>query len=162
MRILSHCISQGEGLSLAVRQEAPVLSLSWDSRQKSRFDAQTRDGERVGVILPRGQCLRGGDVLADSEGRLVRVEAAAQAVRRIEASSAFGLIRAAYHLGNRHVPIELRANYLQIEPDPVLEDMLAAMGLAVTPLQAPFEPESGAYGDQGHRHGHAHEHGHGH
>ena len=107
------------------------------------------------------------------DGSLVRVEAAPQAVLRITAcaehGSAFDLMRAAYHLGNRHVPIELQSDHLKIEPDHVLAEMLRAMHMTVTEVQEAFEPEGGAYGDNammghdhGHSHGHGHDHAHGH
>jgi urease accessory protein len=107
--------------------------------------------------------VRGGDVLVAEDGSLVRVQAAPQAVLRITActehGSAFDLTRAAYHLGNRHVPIELQADHLKIGPDHVLADMLRAMHMTVVAVSEPFEPESGAYGDHGassHGHGHGH------
>jgi len=114
--------------------------------------------------------VRGGDVLVAEDGSLVRVEAAPQAVLRITAcvqhGSPFDLTRAAYHLGNRHVPIELQPDHLKIEPDHVLADMLRAMHMTVLSVSEPFEPESGAYGDHGgHSHGHSHgghSHDHGH
>jgi urease accessory protein len=102
-------------------------------------------------------------VLVAEDGSLLRVLAAPQAVLRITPcaahGSAFDLVRAAYHLGNRHVPIELQPSHLQIEPDHVLAEMLRQMHLIVTPIEAAFEPESGAYGGHGggHRHG-AHGH----
>jgi urease accessory protein len=125
----------------------------------------------LGVFLPRGAVVRGGDVLVAEDGSLVRVQAAPQAVLRITAcsehGSPFDLTRAAYHLGNRHVPIELQPDHLKIEPDHVLADMLRAMHMTVVAVSEPFEPENGAYGDHGassdgHGHGHGHEHGHEH
>jgi urease accessory protein len=111
--------------------------------------------------------VRGGDVLVAEDGSLVRVEAAPQTVLRITActehGSPFDLTRAAYHLGNRHVPIELKPDHLKIEPDHVLADMLRAMHMTVVQVTESFEPESGAYGDHG---GHSHaghgEHSHAH
>jgi urease accessory protein len=115
------------------------------------------------VFLPRGTVVRGGDVLVVEDGSLLRVLAAPQPVLVITHCQAHGtpfdLLRAAYHLGNRHVPIELKPDHLKIEPDHVLADMLRAMHLIVTAADAPFEPESGAYasGHGGHAHGsHAH------
>jgi urease accessory protein len=109
------------------------------------------------VFLPRGTVVRGGDVLVVEDGSLIRVEAAPQTVLRITAcaehGSPFDLTRAAYHLGNRHVPIELQPDHLKIEPDHVLADMLRAMHMTVVEVSEAFEPESGAYGDHG---GHAH------
>jgi len=123
------------------------------------------------VFLPRGTVVRGGDVLVAEDGSLIRVEAAPQDVLRITActehGSPFDLTRAAYHLGNRHVPIELQPDHLKIEPDHVLAEMLRSMHLTVVAVSEAFEPESGAYGDHsghshsGHSHGgHAHSHAH--
>ncbi len=160
-------IPQGQGLAAVLLKRAATVTLDWDLRQKSRFEATDSLGRSVGVFLPRGNVVRGGDVLVAEDGSLIRVQAAPQAVLRITACTAHGspfdLTRAAYHLGNRHVPIELRPDYLQIEPDHVLADMLRAMHLIVNPVDAPFEPESGAYASHGaHSHGHAHAHAHEH
>jgi urease accessory protein len=162
-------IPQGQGLASVLVKRAATLTLDWDVRQKSRFEATDSLGRSVGVFLPRGTVVRGGDVLVAEDGCLVRIEAAPQTVLRITACTAHGspfdLTRAAYHLGNRHVPIELRPDYLQIEPDHVLAEMLRAMHLIVNTLDAPFEPESGAYsshGTQAHADAHAHAHAHAH
>ena len=160
-------IPQGQGLAAVLLKRAATVTLDWDLRQKSRFEATDSLGRSVGVFLPRGNVVRGGDVLVAEDGSLIHVQAAPQAVLRITACTAHGspfdLTRAAYHLGNRHVPIELRPDYLQIEPDHVLADMLRAMHLIVNPVDAPFEPESGAYASHGgHSHGHAHAHAHEH
>jgi urease accessory protein len=186
-------ITQGQGLASVLVKRAATVTLDWDVRQKSRFETTDSLGRSVGVFLPRGTVVRGGDVLVAEDGSLIRVEAAPQTVLRITACTAHGspfdLTRAAYHLGNRHVPIELRPDYLQIEPDHVLAEMLRAMHLIVNTVDAPFEPESGAYAshanhvhpapadkqvqvnlhvhgpdckhdhDHGHAHGHGHDHG---
>ena len=116
--------------------------------------------------MPRGTVVRGGDVLVADDGSLVRVLAAPQAVLKITHCTNHGtpydLIRAAYHLGNRHVPIELKPDHLKIEPDHVLADMLRAMHLIVHAVDEAFEPENGAYASGGHGHSHDHEHGHSH
>jgi len=163
----TRCIPQGQGLARPVLDRAATLTLDWDLRQKSRFDAEDSQGRRVGVFLPRGTVVRGGDVLVTHDGSLLKVQAAPQAVLRIthcsEHGTPFDLIRAAYHLGNRHVPIELQPDHLKIEPDHVLADMLRQMHLIVTEAREPFEPESGAYASGGHHHGHdGHGHAHGH
>jgi urease accessory protein len=163
--ICSKLMPQGRGLARVLVQRASTLTLDWDTRQKSRFDATDSQGRTLGVFLARGAVVRGGDVLVAEDGSLVRVEAAPQAVLRITACSEHGshfdLTRAAYHLGNRHVPIELQPDHLKIEPDHVLADMLRAMHMTVVAVSEPFEPESGAYGDHGAAaHGHSHEHGH--
>ncbi|WP_295853295.1 urease accessory protein UreE [uncultured Xylophilus sp.] len=159
---------QGRGLAPVLLKRAATVELDWDVRQKSRFDATDSTGRHLGIFLPRGTVVRGGDVLVVEDGSLVRVLAAPQAVLRItpcaEHGTPFDLTRAAYHLGNRHVPIELHPEYLQIEPDHVLADMLRSQHLTVREVQAAFEPEGGAYGAQGggHGHGHGHHHDHGH
>ena len=159
-------ISQGTGLAPALIRRAPTVELDWDVRQKSRFDATDSSGREFGVFLPRGNVVRGGDVLVLEDGSLVRVIAAPQAVLHIshcqQHGSPFDLTRAAYHLGNRHVPIELKPDHLKIEPDHVLADMLRVMHLIVREDTLAFEPESGAYSAQGHGHGHTHDDGHKH
>jgi urease accessory protein len=169
MIICSKLMPQGRGLARVLIQRASTLTLDWDTRQKSRFEATDSAGRTLGVFLPRGAVVRGGDVLVAEDGSLIRVEAAPQSVLRITActehGSPFDLTRAAYHLGNRHVPIELQPDHLKIEPDHVLADMLRAMHMTVVAVSEPFEPENGAYGDHGassHGHGHGHSHNHGH
>jgi urease accessory protein len=160
----------GAGLAPVLLKRAASVELDWDVRQKSRFDCTDSAGRHLGVFLPRGTCARGGDVLVAEDGSLIRVIAAPQPVLVItqctEHGSPFDLTRAAYHLGNRHVPIELKPDHLKIEPDHVLADMLRAMHLTVNETQAPFEPEGGAYSGgsaHGHaHHGHDHDHGHHH
>lgn len=156
MLSISKCLPGGHGLAPVLLKRAATVELGWDVRQKSRFDATDSQGRTLGVFLPRGTAVRGGDVLVAEDGSLVRVLAAPQPVLRITHCRAHGtpfdLVRAAYHLGNRHVPIELTPDFLQIEPDHVLAEMLQAMHLIVTPLNAPFEPESGAYASGGHSH----------
>ena len=150
-----------------MRKRAASVELDWDTRQKSRFDAIDTQGRTLGVFLPRGTAVRGGDVLVAEDGSMVRVQAAAQAVLVVRActehGSPFDLLRAAYHLGNRHVPLELQPDRLLLEPDHVLADMLRAMHLIVTEERTAFEPEGGAYaasGGHGHGHGHGHDHDH--
>ena len=158
-------LAQGRGLAPALLRRAAAVELDWDTRSKSRFDATDSTGRHLGVFLPRGQVLRGGDVLVAEDGSLVRVVAAPQAVLRVTACSQHGtpldLPRAAYHLGNRHIALEVQADHLQLEPDTVLADMLRAMHLIVSETNAAFEPESGAYASDApavHDHGHGHDH----
>jgi urease accessory protein len=158
---VSKLIPQGQDLAPVLLKRAATVELDWDVRQKSRFDATDSTGRHVGVFLPRGTVVRGGDVLVAEDGSLINVIAAAQAVLKITHCSnhgtPFDLIRAAYHLGNRHVPIELKSDHLKIEPDHVLAEMLRAMHLVVTAVDEAFEPESGAYATGGHGHGgHSH------
>ena len=167
---ISKIISQGAGLAPVLVKRAPTVELDWDVRQKSRFDATDSLGRQLGVFLPRGTLVRGGDVLLAEDGSMVKVIAAPQAVLRIthctEHGTPFDLTRAAYHLGNRHVPIELKPDHLKIEPDHVLAELLRAMHLIVHKVDEAFEPEGGAYSAGAHAHGHAlsgdHEHHHAH
>ncbi len=152
-------IPQGQGLAPALLKRAATVELDWDVRQKSRFEITDSSGRTLGVFLPRGTVVRGGDVLVAEDGSLIQVLAAAQPVLVITAcsehGSAFDLTRAAYHLGNRHVPIELKPDHLKIEPDHVLADLLRAMHLTVREAVEAFEPEAGAYSTTGHDHAHA-------
>jgi urease accessory protein len=162
---VSKLLAGGHGLAAVLLKRAATVELDWDVRQKSRFDATDSQGRQLGVFLPRGTVVRGGDVLVAEDGSLIKVQAAPQPVLRIthchEHGTPFDLIRAAYHLGNRHVPIELKPNHLKIEPDHVLADMLKAMHLIVREVNEAFEPEGGAYASGGHSHAH-HEHDHDH
>jgi len=163
---VSKCIPQGQGLAPVLVKRAATVELDWDVRQKSRFDATDSQGHQIGVFLPRGTVVRGGDVLVAEDGSLIVAKAAPQAVLKITHCSnhgtPFDLIRAAYHLGNRHVPIELQPDHLKIEPDHVLADMLRAMHLIVNAVDEAFEPENGAYATGGHHGGHHHGHDHDH
>ncbi|WP_281784657.1 urease accessory protein UreE [Sinimarinibacterium flocculans] len=141
-----------------VRCAPRELVLSFAERSRSRLRSVLDDGTDVGVLLPRGTVLRGGDLLRAETGEVVRVRAAIEPLYRVtacedDADPRFSLLRAAYHLGNRHVPLMLAPQALHLEQDPVLREMLQRLGLIVAECVAPFEPESGAYGG-GHRHDH--------
>jgi urease accessory protein len=152
MLLINKLVPGGRGLAPVLLERAATLTLDWDTRQKSRFDAQDSEGRALGVFLPRGSTVRGGDVLVAEDGSLVRVVAKPQPVLVVRAGTAgspFDLTRAAYHLGNRHVALELQPDRLLLEPDHVLADMLRQMRLTTSEELAPFEPESGAYGAHG-------------
>lgn len=138
-----------------------VLSLSFDLRCKSRLRTRLESGEEAGLFLERSTVLRAGDTLLATDGRVVEVVAAPEAVMEARSGDALLLARAAYHLGNRHVAVELKMNgdggLLRFGRDHVLGEMVRGLGLEVSEAQAPFDPESGAYGGHG---GHAHPHGH--
>jgi urease accessory protein len=157
-KILPH----GHGLAKALLDRAASVELDWDVRQKSRFECTDSQGRQLGVFLPRGIVVRGGDVLVAEDGSMVRVLAAPQPVMVIRPGprgTAFDLVRAAYHLGNRHVALELQPDHLKIEPDHVLAEMLRGMHLVVSDTFGAFEPEGGAYGSHA-AHGHEdHHHG---
>ncbi len=165
MLTVNKLLPQGRGLAAVLLKRAPQVELVWDVRQKSRFDASDSQGRALAVFLPRGSVVRGGDVLVAEDGSLIRVLAAPQPVLEVRAcaehGSPFDLLRAAYHLGNRHVPLELKPDHLKLEPDHVLAEMLRMMHLVVSETQAAFEPESGAYGSESHSHGGGHGQGHG-
>jgi urease accessory protein len=134
-----------------------VLRLTADERTRSRHRFVTTDGIEVQLVLARGTLLRDGDLLrANEDGTLVRVQARPEPVLTVRAVDTFALTRAAYHLGNRHVALELGMDYLRLGPDPVLADMLVQLGLVVIEEVVPFQPEAGAYGGHGHSHGAAH------
>ena len=165
MLTVNKLIPGARGLATVLLKRAATVELDWDVRQKSRFDATDSTGRALGVFLPRGTAVRGGDALLAEDGSLIVVKAAPQAVLVVrhcsDHGSPFDLLRAAYHLGNRHVQLELQPDHLKFEPDHVLADMLRSMHLIVTEEQAAFEPEGGAYAAQGHAHAHDH-HGHDH
>lgn len=128
------------------------LRLPFDLRQKSRLRAALVDGEEVALMLPRGEVLRGGDLVVASDGRVIEIEAEPEKVVHVECEAPELLARAAYHLGNRHVPVEVGKGYLRILADHVLEEMLERLGARLRAMEAPFEPEAGAYGGGHHRH----------
>jgi len=136
------------------------LVLPFELRSRSRFRARLVGGEDVGVILGRGQILRGGDLLLSPDGRVIEVVAAAESVSTVHSADARALARAAYHLGNRHVALQIGAGWLRYSHDHVLDEMLHGLGLTVAVEQAPFEPEAGAYHADG-ANGHGREHSHG-
>jgi urease accessory protein len=126
------------------------LELPFDARQKSRLRTKLASGEEVALMLPRGEVLRGGDLVTASDGRVIEVVAVPEKLLHIETRD---LAKAAYHLGNRHVPVQVGENFLRIAEDHVLEEMLRKLGAKVSHVEAPFEPEAGAYAG-GHQHQH--------
>jgi len=153
------------------------LKLPFDARQKSRLKAKLVSGEEVGLVLPRGEILRGGDLVTASDGRVIEIVSLEEKILHVEASSPQQLARVAYHLGNRHVPVQIGAGFLRIAEDHVLEEMLKKLGAKLSHVEAPFEPEAGAYAgghqhdemghggkihDHHHDHDHAHDHDHDH
>lgn len=127
------------------------LKLPFEQRQKSRMHAHLVSGEEVALMLPRGEILRGGDLVTASDGRIIEVVAEVEKLLHIECENPQALARAAYHLGNRHVPVEVGAGYLRIAADHVLEEMLKGLGAKISHIESAFEPEAGAYG-AGHSH----------
>ena len=115
------------------------LALPFEPRRKGRLLARLVSGEEVAVKLPPGEILRGGDLVTASDGRVIEVIAAPEKLLHVESDS---LAKAAYHLGNRHVPVQIGEGFLRVAEDGVLEEMLRKLGARVTHVDAPFEPEA--------------------
>ena len=129
-----------------------ALSLPFELRQKSRLRTKLVSGEEAGLFLEHGSVLRGGDYLRANDGRIVVVVAADEELMEASCATPFELARAAYHLGNRHVPVQIGAGWLRFQADDVLAQMLRGLQANVTTLAAPFEPEAGAYAGGHHHH----------
>lgn len=149
--ILTMLLIEKNALKQGVATERLVLS--FESRCKSRLRTRLESGEEAGIFLERGTVLRNGHLLEANDGRIVQVVAATEALMEVKSDDALLLARAAYHLGNRHVAVELRQGYLRFSCDHVLGEMVRGLGLVVVETMAPFEPEGGAYG--AHAHGHS-------
>ena len=131
------------------------LVLPFQLRTKSRLRTVLDNGEEVGIVLNRGSVLRDGDRLLADDGRVVKVIAAPEQVSTVSSTDALALVRAAYHLGNRHVALQIDAQRLRYLHDHVLDEMVRGLGLQVIVEEAPFEPEAGAYGGHSHLAPHA-------
>jgi len=136
------------------------LKLPFQLRSKSRLRTALESGEEVGLFLERGSVLRGGELLLAEDGRVVEVIAADETVSIVRADNAWQLTRAAYHLGNRHVALQVGPGWLRYLHDHVLDELVRGLGLSVSVEDAPFEPEAGAYGHGAHAMMHAHGHHH--
>ncbi|WP_442107450.1 urease accessory protein UreE [Pseudomonas sp. NUPR-001] len=137
-------------------QVSGTLTLTLDTRIKSRVRVTLDDGREAGLMLERGQLIRGGDLLGDEQGsEVIRVLAADEQVSTVRCADALLLARASYHLGNRHVPLQIDAGMVRYQHDHVLDEMVRGLGLQVTVEQAPFEPEAGAYQSAPHSHSHS-------
>lgn len=137
-------------LTAATTPAEVKLVLPFQLRNKSRLRTALDTGEEVGLILERGSILRGGDLLLADDGRVVQVVAEPETVSTVRASEPLALCRASYHLGNRHVALQIGDGWVRYQHDHVLDEMVRGLGLAVTIEQAPFEPEAGAYGGHSH------------
>lgn len=138
------------------------LKLSIDERTKSRLIKNDGKGNEIALVLPRGYILRGGTVLSGEHGKKLLVIAKEEVVSTVRAKNTNELVKLAYHLGNRHVPLQIDdSGFLRYLHDHVLDDMIEKLGGSVINETAPFEPESGAYAS-GHHHEHSHEHNHEH
>jgi len=134
--------------------ETAAVHLTIDQRVRSRLRVRLQDGREAGLFLKRGHLLRGGDLIGSEDGVVVRVIAAPERVSTVWSDDLTLLARAAYHLGNRHVPLQIEGGWLRYPHDHVLDAMLEGMGLHVDVAEAAFEPEAGAYQQmsQGHSH----------
>jgi urease accessory protein len=139
-------------------QASDLLALPYDERKKSRLRARTTGGVEVAIVLPRGSQLRDGELLEAESGELIGVRAAQEEVSEARSDDALCLLRAAYHLGNRHVPLQIGMGFVRYQHDHVLDEMVRELGLSVWVGRASFEPEGGAYSGHSHSHGHKHEH----
>lgn len=145
-----------------VRTASDSITLIFEARRRARLRTRLDSGAEVGLLLDRGLSLKHGDRLATRDGALiVEVKARPELLSCVETSDRHLLARAAYHLGNRHVPLEITPTCLFYQHDHVLDGLVHELGLHARSVERPFEPEPGGYAG-GHRHGHEHEHGNGH
>lgn len=133
-----------------------TVTLAYDLRQKSRQRVRLDSGREAAILLPPSSSLREGDLLRASDGACVRVRAAEESVSTVRSDDPLRLARACYHLGNRHVSLQVSTGRLRYQPDHVLDEMVRGLGLSVVRESAEFEPERGAY--HGHSHGSSHSH----
>lgn len=141
------------------RDACDTIALTFDERHRRRFAFTARGGTHFLLDLPRAAVLQQGDGLYLSDERIIAVEAAPERLTKVEAASPDALVRLAWHIGNRHLPAQLAADCILIREDHVITHMLEGLGARVTPINAPFCPESGAYSGG---HGHSHDHSDGH
>ncbi len=148
---------------IAANTDCDSISLSFDERKRGRLKITTAAGEQAGIQIERGQVLRDGAVLTNDAGDLLRINASGEEVSSAYIDDATQFARGCYHLGNRHVPLQIGEGFLRFQTDYVLDDMLRGLGVTVIHETAPFEPENGAYAPgTGHSHGHDHSHDHSH
>src|SRR5262249_13171736 len=133
---------------------AGSMTLDFDARHRRRIRVLTDQGEDVLLDLPKAVAMGDGDALQLEDGRLLKVKAAAEAVIEVRHKEPNELVRLAWHLGNRHLPTEIRDQVLRIRSDHVIEEMLQCFGAELVNVQAPFQPEGGAYSGDGHHHNH--------
>jgi len=133
------------------------VTLTFHQREKSRLKVVLPSGEEIGLFLPRGTVLKAGDVLSNDQNQKIEIVAANETVSTVTADDPHLLLRIAYHLGNRHVPLQVEKAWLRYGHDHVLDEMVTLLGGHVAVEQQPLHPESGAYGG-GHSHGHEHSH----
>ena len=134
-----------------------TLTLAYELRKKARLKTLSDAGEEVGLMLPRGLILRGGDCLQTDDGEIAKIIAALEEVSVAYANNKLTLAKASYHLGNRHMPLQIEEESLIYQKDHVLDEMVENLGLEINHEMRAFEPESGAYSSHTHAsHGHSH------
>lgn len=134
--------------------ESTTLTLPWEKRTRSRQRVVLDNKDEAGLFLKRGQILRNGDVVSSDDGFHVKIIAAHEQVSTARAQTFRQFNLACYHLGNRHVDLEIQNEFIRYPHDHILDDMVRGLGLTITVEQAPFEPETGAYGNGHHHHPH--------
>lgn len=158
MQMLEELLDPGD-----TRRPTESLTLVFELRRRARLRTRLDSGAEVGLLLGRGLSLKHGDRLATRDGALVvEVRARAELLSTVETGDRHLLTRAAYHLGNRHVPLQIQPGRLAYQHDHVLDGLMHELGLEVKVVEQPFEPEPGGYASGGHRHDHDHDHGHSH
>src|SRR5215213_7701280 len=156
MKRITEVLSAAEAAAaVAAGRPGARLTLDYDDRLKTRRPVRLDDGEQAALALPRGTVLHHGDWLRTDAGEVLEVRAAAETLSTVRVDDPLALARAAYHLGNRHIPVQIEVGTLRYQHDHVLDDLVRALGLSVHTERAPFQPEGGAYG-HGHTHGHDH------
>ena len=140
-----------------------TLILGKDQREKSRLKVTLENGQEAGLFFEKGTTFQDGDLIISDDGKLiVEIKAATETVSTVKCDDPLLLAKACYHLGNRHVPLQIETGLLRYQHDHVLDDMVRGLGLEVICQEAPFEPEPGAYGGSSHHHSHSHGHTHSH
>ena len=152
VEIYTSCVGKDQAVC---SDSGATIVLSFQRRQKTRQRARTQSGQEITIMLPRGTLMRGSDSLVSEQGHVVQVVAASERVSTVVSNNAEDLVKAAYHLGNRHVAVQVGLGWLRYLQDHVLDSMLRELGLEPEAQWAPFEPESGAYGAHAHSHVHA-------
>lgn len=159
-------------LAATHRHDRPVVDtviLDYAQRSAQKVSVTVVKGGAIEIDMDEPVRLRTDDLLVLDDGNLVEVVAAPEPLIEARAADVAGLARLAWHLGDRHVPVQMLANRIRAQRDPAIETLLKSLGVKLTMIEAPFEPEGGAYAsshghsyDHDHAHDHAHEHDHDH
>lgn len=147
-----------EKIETCMTEPATTLTLPLNLRQKSRQRVRLDDGQEAGLFLKRGTVLHDDDLLLSSQNLVIRVKAAAENLSVARCGDDLLFAKACYHLGNRHMPLQIEKGQILYLHDHVLDDMLRGLGLEVEQIRAPFAPEAGAYGGHAENAGHHHAH----